>query len=496
MGSKRYLKGRFNKDVTDEMREFIDSTGIDKDMVYEDIWGNEAHLLMLVSVGSIEKCYAREMLNCLQIAKEDIRGNKFELDPTLEDVHLNVESYIIRNCGIEYGGKLHIARSRNDQVVTDVKLRLREEILEVMDSVMGLQNVLLKLASKTVDTIMPGFTHLQHAQPITLGFWATAYVSMLMRDLERLEALYSRVNRSPLGAAALAGTSFKIDRNITAKLMGFDSVHVHALDTVSSRDFVVETFSVLSILMSNLSRMAEDLILWSSREFDFISLPEGYTTGSSIMPQKKNPDAAEMVRGKTGRVYGALMQSLSILKGLPLGYNRDLQEDRSLLWNSLKTTRMSLDVMGGMLSEAEFNKKKMEDVVDESFAAATELANHLVKVNKMSFRESHQVIGDVVSKLADEGKTLRDIDETFALLKKEIDGSIPLNELKKLVDSKRVVEANSSLGGTSPKEVGRMVSSLKSGVKGYRKSVWKKRDKIAKAKELTESEVMDILVNK
>ena len=436
------------------------------------------------------------MLNCLQIAKEDIRKNKFELNPDLEDVHLNVESYIIRTCGIEYGGKLHIARSRNDQVVTDVKLKLREEILEVMDSVLGLQNVLLKLASKTKDTIMPGFTHLQHAQPITLGFWATAYVSMLVRDLERLEGLYSRVNRSPLGAAALAGTSFEIDRNITAKLLGFDSIHVHALDSVSSRDFVMETFSALSILMSNLSRMAEDLILWSSHEFNFISLPEEYTTGSSIMPQKKNPDAAEMVRGKTGRVYGALMQSLSILKGLPLGYNRDLQEDRSLLWDTLKTTRMSLNVMGGMLSGAEFNKEKMEDVVDESFAAATELANHLVKVNNMSFRESHQVIGDVVNKLFKQGKTFRDIDETFALLKKEVDGSIPLSELRELVDSKRVVEANKSRGGTSPGEVGKMVTSLRSDVKKYKKSVGKKRRKIFKAKELTESRVMDILINK
>ena len=493
MNSRNFLRGRFKKSIAKDMKEFGDSTEIDKSMVYEDIWGNEAHLIMLVRKGLIDINYAREMLNCLQVIKNEIRDGKFRLDPDLEDVHMNIERYIIENCGVEYGGKLHTARSRNDQVITDVKLHLREKILDIMDSIINLQKILLGVAKKSIDVIMPGFTHLQHAQPITLGFWASSYVSMLMRDLERLNDLYSRINRCPLGAVALAGTSFDIDRRLTAKLLGFDSIHEHALDVVSSRDFIIESISVISILMSNLSRMAEDLILWSSPEFDFVELPDEYTTGSSIMPQKKNPDAAELIRGKTGRVFGALIQSLTVVKGIPSGYNRDLQEDRFLLWDSIDTTCMSLKIMGNMISGAKFNKKRMKEFVDNSFVASTEIANYLVKKDKMSFRESHEIVSNMIKELMSNRKTFKDIDYVCRLLRKYI-RDLSKEDLKKLIDSRNVVEANKSLGGTASKEVERMISSMHEHIKFFEADIRKKRNKIKNAKSLTESEVMNILL--
>jgi len=491
MGSKM-LRGRFKGGISPILLEFSSSLETDKEMFFEDIWGSEAHVLMLAKQGIFSREDAGKILSALEDVKKDYAAGKFKLDPSLEDVHINVENYIIGKCGIDFGGRMHTARSRNDQVATDVKMHLRAELLEVMGFVLELEETLLVLAEKNADVVMPGYTHAQHAQPVTFGFWASSYASMLLRDFDRLASAYSRANLCPLGAGALSGTSFPIDREYTAKLLGFDGVHVHSLDAVSSRDHVLEALSVLSILMCNLSRLAEELVLWSSYEFRFIELSDDFATGSSIMPQKKNPDVAELVRGKTGLVYGALMQALTVMKALPSGYNRDMQEDRELLWHALRVAASSLRVLDSGLKGVKINKDRMAESVYGDYSTATELANFLVREEGMAFRKAYGITGGLVKALAAKGKDFRDAESVRQILRKSgVDAS--LDVLDGILDPKKAVSRNKSLGGAAPSEVRRMVSGFRKQVDVNESDLKDKKQRVESAKKLTEKALKEFV---
>lgn len=456
---KTLWSGRFSSNLTSETVAFTHSIEADTRLIGYDIWGSQAHAIMLARQGIISDADLREILHWLRKAEEDYQNGNFTLDPNKEDVHMNVESYLIEKAGIEYGGKLHTARSRNDQVLVDARLYIRDEILNVQRGISTLCDALLTIAKKHIDTVIPGYTHTQHAQPISLGFWATAYVSMFLRDHKRLQAAYELANTNPLGACALAGTTFPIDRYLTTELLGFDAVHEHALDIISSRDFIAETLFALSVVMANLSRISEEIVYWTTYEFGTAELDDAYSSGSSIMPQKKNADIAELTRGRTGRVYGALMDLLTNLKGLPLGYNRDFQEDKPPLWEAFDIVKACLGILPNLLKTTKFKTERMTDLVNANFATATELANYLVKEHQISFRESHEIVGWIVGELVKQEKTFLDWEVTQNLLKeKNID--LPISELRHIFDAKLAIQNNQSLGGTSPAEVSRMIEKF------------------------------------
>jgi argininosuccinate lyase len=482
------LRGRFAEGISPLLLEFSGTVQGDLEFFYEDVWGSQAHVLMLAKQVIISKHDAGKIIECLEDISEEFGAGQFKPDSSLEDIHINIENRVIDECGMDFGGKMHTARSRNDQVLTDTRLHLRQEILGVEEAVLELQNTLLALANKHSADVMPGYTHMQHAQPITFGFWAAAYASMLSRDLERLSNAYKHVNVCPLGACALAGTSFPTDRKYTAKLLGFDDVIPSALDAVSSRDFVAETAAALAILMSNLSKLSEDLVLWSSFEFKFIEFADDFATGSSIMPQKKNPDMAELVRGKTGRVYGALMQILTVMKGLPSGYNRDLQEDREPLWKALGVVKLSVAVMDAGLKGAKINKENMKESLDTDFSTATELANHLVREKKLAFREAYTITGSLVKELVSHKKTFRDVVDVKKILSKS-GVEIADWEISDILDPVKSVHRYKSLGSASPKEVKRIAADLLADNKARAGELKKRQSKIEAAKELTMKEI-------
>ncbi len=482
--TKGKLRGRFDKETSRLMKELGSSIEEDEATVLEDIWGNRAHTIMLARQKIIDAKDAAKILSALREAESDYKKGVFILKPELEDVHMNVEDYVEKHAGKDAGGRMHTARSRNDQVLTDTRLHLREKILGIEESIIALQKAFLRTASRSSEKLMPSYTHTQLAQPITLGYWATAYVSILTRDLTRLKNAYLSVNHSPLGACAVAGTSFPIDRKMTAELLGFSSVLEHALDAVSSRDFIVETLAALSILASNLSRLSEELILYSTKEYGILEMSDEYTTGSSIMPQKKNPDAAELARGMSGQVAGNLIQVLMTLKSLPLGYNRDLQEDRALLWESIKNMELVLKVLTGVVSTARFNEKRMTELSGANFSTATELANYLVREKKMPFRRAHEVTANVVRDLHTKKKDFSDLKLTEKMLKKS-GVSLSNQQLKNILDPRAVIYANRSLGGTSPREVVRMTRELSKNVSAAENSIRDRRNRITKARKLT-----------
>ncbi|MCG2782544.1 MAG: argininosuccinate lyase [Candidatus Altiarchaeales archaeon] len=485
------LRDRFKGKISAGAMEFLNSLRVDREMIMEDIWLNQAHVIMLERQGIVPREDAAKILSALDDLKAEAMAGGFQLKEELEDVHMNVESYVTEKAG-QAGGKMHTARSRNDQVVTDVRMKLRGEILETVGLLITLDRTLLKLAEKSKSLVMPGYTHLQHAQPITLGFWASSYAEMFFRDIERMLGSYSRVNSSPLGACALSGTSFPIDRKFTARLLGFDSLQENALDAVSSRDFILESLSSLAILTSNLSRLSEELVLWSTEEFSLIEMPDEFSAGSSIMPQKKNPDLAELIRGSAGRTYGNLVQALTAVKGITSGYNRDLQEDRALLWDSFRVVNSSVEIMNGILAGVKWNDKRMFALVEDGFSCATELANSLVMKEGMPFRKAHSVTGKLVKSLIKEGKNFKDISDVRKLLKKE---GIELSEkdLRNLLDPSKAVSASRSIGGTSPAEVGRVAKSLKKELLVKEKSLKGKRKGIEDAGKETEKLVREIV---
>ncbi|MBQ4518075.1 MAG: argininosuccinate lyase [Clostridia bacterium] len=403
---KKLWGGRFSKETDALVNDFNSSIRFDSRMYQEDIDGSVAHAGMLGRCGIIPQADAELIQKTLLEIKEDIANGTAELSVDAEDIHMNVETLLIARIG-DVGKRLHTGRSRNDQVALDIRLYLRSACDEVRALVQSLMDTLLSLAEEHVDTIMPGYTHMQKAQPITFAHHLMAYFEMLKRDEERLSECRKRINVMPLGSGALAGTTYPLDREYVAEQLGFDAVTNNSLDGVSDRDFAIEFCSDLSMLMMHLSRFCEELILWSSHEFSFVEMDDAYSTGSSIMPQKKNPDVAELIRGKTGRVFGDLTTLLTMMKGLPLAYNKDMQEDKEAVFDALDTVLLCLPVFTNMVKTMNVRKDVMLMGAKGGFANATDVADYLVKKG-VPFRDSHSIVGQMVAKAISLSKNLDD----------------------------------------------------------------------------------------
>lgn len=439
--------GRFNEPTDAFVEQFTASVSFDQRLYFHDIQGSIAHATMLAKVGVISDSEKEDIISGLDDIRNEIEAGRFSWLESLEDVHMNIEARLIERIGLT-GKKLHTGRSRNDQIATDIRLYLRDEIDVVASEISRLQEGLATLALREAATIMPGFTHLQTAQPVTFGHHILAWNEMLQRDYERLLDCRKRVNVMPLGAAALAGTTYPIDRVFTAELLGFDRPSTNSLDSVSDRDFAIEFCAFASLLMMHLSRCSEELILWASSQFDFIELPDRFCTGSSIMPQKKNPDVPELVRGKSGRVTGHLMSLLMLMKSQPLAYNKDNQEDKEPLFDVLDTLKGSLKAYADMIPAIEVKSDNMRAAASKGFSTATDLADYLV-VNGVAFRDAHEIVGKAVAFGVKQDKDLSEMDlEELRQFSKQINGDV--FEVLTLEGS---VNARNHMGGTAPKQV-------------------------------------------
>ncbi len=417
MSTKKLWGGRFQQQASEWVDQFGASISFDQLMADEDIEGSLAHVKMLKHTGILNGADVDKIVKGLEDLQTELHEGKLHFTVENEDIHMNIESLLTQKIG-PVAGKLHTARSRNDQVATDFHLYLKNRLPKINDEITTLQKTLISLAEKNVETIMPGYTHLQHAQPISYGHYLMAYYQMFKRDKERFEFNMKHTDILPLGAAALAGTTFPIDREYTAKELGFSQVYANSLDAVSDRDFALEFLSNSSILMMHLSRFCEEISLWVSHEFKYLELSDGYTTGSSIMPQKKNPDMAELIRGKSGRVYGHLMGLLATMKSLPLAYNKDLQEDKEGVFDTVKTLLPSLRVFNGMLATAKPNIDRMKEATENDFSNATELADYLA-AKGVPFRQAHGIVGQLVLKGIQTHQNLQDmsLEDLFKVFK-------------------------------------------------------------------------------
>jgi len=400
--------GRFEKNTDKSVDDFNSSIRFDCRMYKQDILGSIAHAKMLGKCKIISEEDSILIQNTLREILKDIEEGKVQFEIDAEDIHMNVEKILISRIG-DVGKKLHTGRSRNDQVALDIRMYLRDEVVEIRKLLVNLERTLIEIAKNNIDTILPGYTHLQRAQPITFAHHMMAYFQMFKRDIERLNDCYKRINVMPLGSSALASTTYPLDRYMVAKELGFDSITENSLDAVSDRDFVIELSACLSILMMHLSRFSEEIILWASHEFGFIELDDAYSTGSSIMPQKKNPDVAELVRGKTGRVYGDLMALLSVMKSLPLAYNKDMQEDKEAIFDAVDTVKMCLPVFTKMIETMKIKKENMLRAAQGGFTNATDMADYLVKKG-IPFRNAHEIIGKMVLYCIENNKAIEELD--------------------------------------------------------------------------------------
>lgn len=445
---KKLWSGRFTKTAEEWVDEFGASISFDQELVFEDLEGSLAHVTMLAKCGIISEDEGALIKKGLNTLKEKAKNDELEFSVQLEDIHLNLESQLTDMIG-PVGGKLHTGRSRNDQVATDIHLYMRNQTNTIVELIKEMQDALLEQAEQHVETIMPGYTHLQRAQPISFAHHLMAYFWMLERDKARFKESLKRTNISPLGAGALAGTTFPIDRKMTAALLGFEGIYENSLDAVSDRDFILEFLSASSILMMHLSRLAEEIILWSSQEFRFVELDDSFSTGSSIMPQKKNPDMAELIRGKTGRVYGNLMGLLTVLKGLPLAYNKDMQEDKEGAFDTVKTVTGSLKIFAGMIKTMKVCSEQMEQATKNDFSNATELADYLSSKG-IPFRESHEIVGKLVLTCVQKGCYLADLSL------EEFKAANPLFEedIYKVLKPETAVQRRNSAGGTGFEQIG------------------------------------------
>ena len=439
--------GRFSEPTDEFVKIFGASVSFDKVLALYDIEGSIAHATMLSEVDVLTSIELKRIIEGLEKVKDEIINGQFSWSIELEDVHMNIESRLTEICG-DPGKKLHTGRSRNDQVATDIRLYLRDQVRLITKELERLLNALLDLAEQEIETIMPGYTHLQAAQPISFGHHLLAYFEMFKRDRERLQESFKRINTMPLGSAALAGTSYPINRERTAELLGFERISLNSIDAVSDRDFAIEFASNASLIMMHLSRFSEEIILWSSAQFEFISLPDSFCTGSSIMPQKKNPDVPELVRGKTGRVTGNLISLLTIMKGQPLAYNKDNQEDKEPLFDSVETIYACLRIFADMVPTINTNKDNMYQSALKGYTTATDLADYLVKKG-LAFRDAHDVVGRAVSYGLKERKDLSE----FTIDELKNFNSLIEEDIFDVISLEGSINARNHLGGTSPKQI-------------------------------------------
>lgn len=444
---KKLWGGRFTGSAEEWVDEFGASISFDQELAKQDIEGSVAHATMLAACGIITEAEANEIVQGLKKLAYQAEQGELDYSVKLEDIHLNLEHHLTELIG-PTGGKLHTARSRNDQVATDMHLYLKEQVSDIIMLITDFQQALIQQAEQNIETILPGYTHLQRAQPISFAHHLMAYFWMLDRDKQRFSESLKRINLSPLGAGALAGTTFSIDRHKTASMLGFAGIYENSLDAVSDRDFILEFLSDSSLLMMHLSRLCEEIILWTSQEFQFIELSDAFTTGSSIMPQKKNPDMAELIRGKTGRVYGSLIGLLTILKGLPLAYNKDMQEDKEGMFDTVKTVRGSLKIITGMVGTMKVRKDKMESSVKNDFSNATELADYLASKG-LPFRQAHEIVGKLVLTCIEKGCYLGELPLTVY---KDMN-SLFEEDIYEVLNPYNAIDRRNSAGGTGFSQV-------------------------------------------
>ena len=447
--------GRFQKQLNSRVNDFNSSIHFDCRMYKQDINGSIAHVTMLGKCGIISEDDAALIRKTLGEILNDLDAGTLAFDMNAEDIHMFVESELTARIG-DVGKRLHTARSRNDQVALDLRLYLRDEIAELKALLLHLLNVICNKSEQHAADIMPGYTHLQRAQPVTLGHYLMAYGQMFARDVRRLDDVTQSMNVLPLGSCALAGTTYPIDRVMVAELLGFDSVCQNSMDGVSDRDYAIELLSTLSIMMMHLSRFSEEIILWSSSEFGFVDLDDAYSTGSSIMPQKKNPDIAELVRGKTGRVYGDLTTLLTVMKGIPLAYNKDMQEDKEAVFDAVDTAKICLELFADMLDTATFNVSTLHDAVSKGFINATDCADYMVKKG-LPFRSAYKIVGQLVAYCIAHNKTL----ETLSLDEYHIASPVFEEDVYKAIDPDTCVAGRACLGGPAPGRVLEQVQAMR-----------------------------------
>ena len=454
--NKRLLKGRLQAPTDEFVQKFTASINFDKRLYKEDITASIAHAEMLVEIDVLSKTESSKITKGLIQIKREIESGSFQWSDTLEDIHMHIEHRLIEITG-DVGKKLHTGRSRNDQIATDIRLFLRNAIDELLDLETALLSSLLDLASRNAAAAMPGFTHLQAAQPVTFGHHMMAWFEMLLRDRERLIECRRRTNVMPLGSAALAGTPFKPKRRSLAKFLGFDSISRNSLDAVSDRDFAIEFASCSAITMTHFSRWCEEIVLWSSQQFNFVSLPDAFCTGSSIMPQKKNPDVPELIRGKTGRSIGNLTSLLVLMKAQPLAYNKDNQEDKEPLFDSVDTLKNSLIALLGIIPNIEVNESNMLEAALSGYSTATDLADYLVR-KKVPFREAHEIVGSAVEKAISQGKMLHE------LTLKELNGgqtTLVGEDVYQFLSIEGSLRSRDHAGGTAPKQVKKAITAAR-----------------------------------
>ncbi len=447
--------GRFSKQVDETVNAFNSSIAFDARMYKHDIQGSMAHAAMLGKCGIITEEDSAAIRKGLSEILADIENGKLEFDPTAEDIHMFVEAELTKRCG-DVGKRLHTSRSRNDQVALDLRLYLRDEIAEISGMMHHLCEVLIALAEKNTETVMPGYTHLQRAQPITFAHHLMAYVWMFLRDIGRLQDTAKRMNVCPLGSGALAGTTYNIDREMTAELLGFDAPMANSLDGVSDRDYCIELANALSLIMMHLSRFSEEVILWCSWEFKFIELDDAYATGSSIMPQKKNPDITELIRGKTARVYGDLNTLLTMMKGLPLAYNKDMQEDKEAIFDAVDTVKLCVKTFTPMMETLSVNAENMRAAAAKGFINATDCADYLVKKG-MPFRDAYKISGTLVAECIAKGLTL----ETLPLAEYQKMTELFTEDVYEAISLETCVKGRLSQGGPSPAAVAAQIALAK-----------------------------------
>lgn len=443
--------GRFTKETNELVNNFNASISFDQKFYKQDIQGSIAHATMLATQGIISEDEGKQITDGLKGILSDIESGKLEITDEYEDIHTFMEATLIERIG-DAGKKLHTGRSRNDQVALDMRLYTRDEVKNVDEEVRELMEVILRIIKENVDTYMPGFTHLQKAQPVTVAHHFSAYFEMFRRDRSRLHDIYNRMNYCPLGAGALAGTTYPLNREMTAELLGFAGPTLNSMDSVSDRDYVIEFLSALSTIMMHLSRFSEEICIWNSNEYKFIELDDAFSTGSSIMPQKKNPDIAELVRGKTGRVYGALMSILTTMKGIPLAYNKDMQEDKELTFDAIDTVKGCVSLFKGMIDTMKFNNTRMEDSAKKGFTNATDAADYLVKKG-VPFRDAHGIVGQLVLMCIDKGIALDDLslDEYKKI------SPVFEEDVYEAISLKTCVEKRLTLGAPGPEVMNKVI---------------------------------------
>ncbi|BAF69771.1 argininosuccinate lyase [Nitratiruptor sp. SB155-2] len=444
--------GRFNANASTLLDQFNASLPFDKELYLQDIQGSIAHATMLAKQGILSQEEAESIIHGLKTVKEKIENGQFEWNIEDEDIHMAIEKALTNLIG-DAGKKLHTARSRNDQVALDFRLYVQQSNKDLIRLLANLMQTLINIAKNHTQTLIPGMTHLQHAQPISFAYHLLAYASMFKRDIERFQSSFERNNYSPIGCAALAGTPHPIDREMTAQELGFDAPTINCLDTVSDRDFALEILFNIATMFMHISRLSEELILWSSYEFGFVTLSDEYSTGSSIMPQKKNPDVPELLRGKTGRAYGNLMALLTVMKGLPLAYNKDMQEDKEGVFDSVKNAKISLEILNETLKTMNINKEKMEAATKIGHLTATDLADYLVEKIGIPFREAHFITGKAVA-LAEQKQ--KDLSELSLAELQSIDPRIQ-NDVLQYLDLQHSMNARNSYGGTAKEQVEKQI---------------------------------------